>query len=116
MRKSKSGSSAIIAHRRDISIPVLSFDKGVCTVSNLKDEMPQNPIINESMAIQMMPRFWHGSRRMKNQRLKQSSNNNPSLSGSFPSERQLHGWSRKKKEALISGDVDALQSASTFSL
>jgi hypothetical protein len=65
----------------DISIPVLSFDKGVCTVSNLKDEMPQNPIINESMAILMMPRFWHGSRRMKNQRLKQSSINDPSLSG-----------------------------------
>jgi hypothetical protein len=44
--------------------------------------MPQNPIINESMSILMMPRFWHGSRRMKNQRLKQSSINNPSLSGS----------------------------------
>ena len=57
MRKRKSGSSAILAHRRNISIPVLSFDKGVCTVSNLKDEMPQNPIINESMAILMMPRF-----------------------------------------------------------
>lgn len=41
----------ILAHRRDISIPVLSFDKGVCTVSNLKDEMPQNPIINESIAL-----------------------------------------------------------------
>jgi putative endonuclease len=31
----------------------------------------------------------------------------------YQRERQLHGWSRKKKEALISGDVDALQSAST---
>ena len=25
----------------------------------------------------------------------------------YQRERQLHGWSRKKKEALISGDVDA---------
>ena len=41
----------IQAHRRDISIPVLSFDKGVCTMSNLKDEMPQNPIIDESIAL-----------------------------------------------------------------
>ena len=41
----------ILAHRNDISIPVLSFDKGACKVSNLKDEMPQNPIINESIAL-----------------------------------------------------------------
>lgn len=41
----------IQAHRRDISIPVLSFDKGVCTMSDLKDEMPQNPIIDESIAL-----------------------------------------------------------------
>ena len=41
----------IQAHRRDISIPVLSFDKGICTMSNLKDEMPQNPIIDESIAL-----------------------------------------------------------------
>ena len=41
----------ILAHRKGVSIPVLSFDKGVCTVSNLKDEMPQNPIIKESIAL-----------------------------------------------------------------
>ena len=41
----------ILAHRKDFSIPVLSFDEGVCTVSNLKDEMPHNPIINESIAL-----------------------------------------------------------------
>ena len=41
----------IQAHSKDICIPVLSFDKGICTVSNLKDEMPQNPIIDESIAL-----------------------------------------------------------------
>ena len=41
----------ILAHRKDFSIPVLSFDKGVCTASDLKDEMPQNPIIDESIAL-----------------------------------------------------------------
>lgn len=41
----------ILAHRKDVSIPVLSFDKGECTVSNLRDEMPQNPIIEESISL-----------------------------------------------------------------
>ena len=41
----------ILAHRKDFSLPVLSFDKGVCSVSNLRDEMPQNPIIDESIAL-----------------------------------------------------------------
>ncbi len=41
----------ILAHRKNTNIPVLSFDKGVCTVGNLKDEMPQNPIIDESIAL-----------------------------------------------------------------
>lgn len=41
----------ILAHRCDFSIPVLSFDKGVCTVNDLRDEMPQNPIIDESIAL-----------------------------------------------------------------
>ena len=41
----------ILAHRKDVSLPVLSFDKGVCSVSNLRDEMPQNPIIDESIAL-----------------------------------------------------------------
>lgn len=41
----------ILAHREDYSIPVLSFLEGVCTVSDLKDEMPQNPIIDESIAL-----------------------------------------------------------------
>ena len=41
----------ILAHRKESSIPVLSFDKGVCTVSDLKAEMPQNPIIDESIAL-----------------------------------------------------------------
>ena len=41
----------ILAHRKDMNIPVLSFDKGACAVGNLKDEMPQNPIIDESIAL-----------------------------------------------------------------
>ena len=41
----------ILAHRRDFSIPVLSFDKGVCIVNDLRNEMPQNPIIDESIAL-----------------------------------------------------------------
>ena len=41
----------IMAHRKNMSIPVLSFDKGECTVGNLRDEMPQNPIIDESIAL-----------------------------------------------------------------
>lgn len=41
----------ILAHRKDMNIPVLSFDKGACVVGNLKVEMPQNPIIDESIAL-----------------------------------------------------------------
>ena len=41
----------ILAHRNNLSIPVLSFDKGQCTVSDLKVEMPQNAIIDESIAL-----------------------------------------------------------------
>ncbi len=41
----------ILAHRNHTSIPVLSFDNGLCTVSNLRDEMPKNPIIDESIAL-----------------------------------------------------------------
>lgn len=41
----------ILAHRKSISIPVLSFDKGGCTTNDLKDKMPQNPIIGESIAL-----------------------------------------------------------------
>ena len=41
----------ILAHRNALTIPVLSFDNGQCTVSDLKVEMPQNPIIDESIAL-----------------------------------------------------------------
>ena len=41
----------ILAHQKNFDIPVLSFDKGVCAVSNLKVEMPDNPIIKESIAL-----------------------------------------------------------------
>ena len=33
----------------------------------------------------------------------------PSISQAFARERQLHGWSRAKKEALIKGDLDSLR-------
>lgn len=42
----------IIAHQQEMDIPVLSFDQnGACTISNLKDEMPKNAIIDESVKI-----------------------------------------------------------------
>lgn len=41
----------IMAHRKNYGVPVLSFDNGICSVSNLRDEMPQNPIIGESIAL-----------------------------------------------------------------
>jgi AAA15 family ATPase/GTPase len=42
----------IMAHQKDMDVPVISFDQGVCTIANLKDEMPKNPIIEESIALQ----------------------------------------------------------------
>lgn len=41
----------IMAHQAQISIPVLSFDQGNCIVGNLRDEMPRNPIIDESINL-----------------------------------------------------------------
>lgn len=41
----------VMAHRNNMSIPVLSFDDDGCHVSNLRDEMPKNPIIDESIAL-----------------------------------------------------------------
>lgn len=41
----------IMAHQKDMDVPVISFDQGVCTIANLKDEMPKNPIIEESIAL-----------------------------------------------------------------
>lgn len=41
----------IMAHKEEISIPVLSFDKGTCDISDLRDEMPRNPIIDESIRL-----------------------------------------------------------------
>ena len=35
------------------------------------------------------------------------------LDDAFRRERQLHGWSRAKKEALINGDIEKLKSASS---
>lgn len=41
----------VMAHRYNMSIPVLSFDNGFCNISNLCDEMPKNSIIDESIAL-----------------------------------------------------------------
>lgn len=41
----------IMAHKKGMNIPVLSFDQGNCTIANLKEEMPKNPIIDESIAL-----------------------------------------------------------------
>lgn len=40
----------------------------------------------------------------------------PTIEEAYQRERQLHGWSRAKKEALMRGDFEALQSASTGSV
>ena len=40
----------------------------------------------------------------------------PTIEQAYKRERQLHGWSRAKKEALIRGDFEALRSASTTSV
>jgi predicted ATP-dependent endonuclease of OLD family len=41
----------ILAHKNKISVPVLSFDSGTVTMSDLSAEMPDNPIINESISL-----------------------------------------------------------------
>lgn len=41
----------IMAHKHEMSIPVLSFDSGKCVVGNLQQEMPQNPIVEESINL-----------------------------------------------------------------
>lgn len=41
----------IMAHRLEMNIPVLSFDEECCTVGNLREEMPKNSIIDESIAL-----------------------------------------------------------------
>ena len=41
----------IMAHREQFSIPVISFDDGLCQIADLRDEMPKNPIIDESIAL-----------------------------------------------------------------
>ena len=41
----------ILAHKNRLSIPVISFDNGKVTMSDLSAEMPDNPIINESIRL-----------------------------------------------------------------
>lgn len=41
----------IMAHREEMNIPVLSFDRDGCTISNLQAEMPKNPIIDEAVNL-----------------------------------------------------------------
>ncbi len=41
----------IMAHKMEISIPVLSFNEGECMVGDLRKEMPKNPIIDESINL-----------------------------------------------------------------
>lgn len=41
----------IMAHRQSMNIPVLSFDHDECIISDLMQEMPQNPIITESINL-----------------------------------------------------------------
>ncbi len=41
----------IMAHKHNVNIPVLSFDNGVCEVRELQQEMPKNPIIEESINL-----------------------------------------------------------------
>lgn len=41
----------VLAHKMDTDVPVLSFDDGECFVGNLKEGMPKNPIIDESINL-----------------------------------------------------------------
>lgn len=41
----------VIAHKEHLNIPVLSFENGTCTISDLMTEMPQNPIVDESIKL-----------------------------------------------------------------
>ena len=41
----------VLAHQMDTDVPVLSFDGGVCKQGNLKESMPKNPIIDESINL-----------------------------------------------------------------
>lgn len=41
----------IMAHKSDISIPVISFDNGAVEVNDLQQEMPKNPIVDESINL-----------------------------------------------------------------
>lgn len=41
----------IMAHKHRKSIPILSFDNGVCAISDLQQEMPKNPIVEESVNL-----------------------------------------------------------------
>lgn len=42
----------LLAHQKKMSIPVVSFDEeGGCRTSDLREEMPQNPIIEESIRL-----------------------------------------------------------------
>lgn len=41
----------IMAHRAQFSVPVMSFEDGLCQIADLRDEMPKNPIIDESIAL-----------------------------------------------------------------
>ena len=42
----------LLAHQKKMSIPVVSFDEeGGWSTSNLREEMPQNPIIEESIRL-----------------------------------------------------------------
>ena len=41
----------LIAQQNNVSIPVLSFDGGCCSQFSLKDGMPKNAIIDESIDL-----------------------------------------------------------------
>lgn len=43
----------IMAHKQAMSIPVLSFEDGACQVGDLQQEMPKNPIVDESINLYM---------------------------------------------------------------
>lgn len=40
-----------LAHKNDMSVPTISFSDNHISMSNLRDEMPDNPIINESINL-----------------------------------------------------------------
>ena len=41
----------ILAHQRNLDVPVISFTDADITIGNLRNEMPKNPIIDQAIEL-----------------------------------------------------------------